>query len=145
MKTHGGEIQIFDMNHVGDAEYEMNQYDLRLMGVAEDIRLGHKSSRSSLDDPISDRTVSSVKPSSPLENAHVDWLSQRPPNSEHVQLQDDQPLRNYHGRIRESFVETDPDDSENVSLEEVTNKKEPQDLMNYDMMISPVEQSYSKT
>jgi len=54
------------------------------MTVAEDIRLGHKSSRSSLDDPVSDRTVSSVKPHSPVENANRDWLSQRPPNEEHL-------------------------------------------------------------
>jgi hypothetical protein len=64
------------------------------MSVAADIRLGHKTQRSSLDDPVSDRTVSSVKPDSPLENAHRDWLFQRPPNSEHIQLNDESEQEN---------------------------------------------------
>jgi len=70
------------------------------MGVDADIRLGHKNARSSLDDPVADRTVSSVKPSSPLEDANRDWLTQksRPSSAEHVLLETEELSRNYPGR-----------------------------------------------
>ena len=38
-KVYGGEIRIFDANHVDDPEYEENRVDLRLMALAEDLRL----------------------------------------------------------------------------------------------------------
>lgn len=131
MKVHGGEIQIFDADHIGDAEYEEQQSDLRLMGVSADIRLGHKNTRSSLDDPEADRTVSSVKPSSPLEEANIDWLTQksRPSTAEHILLEtEDSDLRNYHGRLK---------------LKNDQNTETEEEFGDYDLVISPEVVSYS--
>ena len=48
------------MDHADDPEYEMNRVDLRLMALAEDIRLHNEVFKSSLDDPASDATVTVV-------------------------------------------------------------------------------------
>lgn len=66
------------MDHIDDPEYEMNRVDLRLMGVAEDLRLHSELKKSSLDDPESDRTVSVVTANSVKENNNKDWLAQKP-------------------------------------------------------------------
>ena len=137
MKVHGGEIQIFDMDHAGDVEYEQNQEDLRLIKVAEDLRVGQKVFKSSYDTPVTDRSVSSVPPHSETEKAGEDFLSQRPPNSEHLMIEDDGALRNYHGRLRESFAESTEKPEPVVPVE----KKEEVD--NFEMEISPKEVGYS--
>ena len=75
---YGGEVHIVDLNHSNDPEWEENRLDLRLLKVSEDLRLHNELRKSSLDDPISDRTVSTVPPNSEKENKHREWLAQKP-------------------------------------------------------------------
>ena len=85
-KVYGGEVQIFDTDHADDPEYEMNRVDLRLMALAEDIRLHNEVFKSSLDDPTSDATVTVVPAHSEKEQKNQDWLAQKPSNKENLQL-----------------------------------------------------------
>lgn len=66
----------------------MNRVDLRLMGVAEDLRLHNELKKSSLDDPVSDKTVSVVPANSAKENRNRDWLAQKPGSMSNLQLSD---------------------------------------------------------
>ena len=83
-KEYGGEIHIVDMNHADDPEWEDNRLDLRLLKVNEDLRLHNELQKSSLDDPVSDRTVSTVKPSSEKENRNREWLTQKPKSNSNI-------------------------------------------------------------
>ena len=72
---YGGEVQIFDENYADDPEYEMNRVDLRLIKTAEDLRLHSELTKSSMDDPVSDKTISVVTANSAKENKNKDWLA----------------------------------------------------------------------
>lgn len=76
------------MDHIDDPEYEMNREDIRLLRTEEDLRLHGELRKSSLDDPVSDRTVSVVPPHSQKEIANQDWLAQKPQNKDNLQLTD---------------------------------------------------------
>ena len=45
------------------------------MGIAEDLRLHNELKKSSMDDPVSDKTVSVVTANSDKENKNRDWLA----------------------------------------------------------------------
>jgi hypothetical protein len=77
-KVYGGEVQIFDQNHADDPDYEESRIDLRLIKLDEDLRLHNELNKSSLDDPVSDKTVSVVTANSDKENRNRDWLAQKP-------------------------------------------------------------------
>lgn len=76
------------MNHIDDPEYEMSREDIRLMGTSEDLRLHNELKKSSLDDPVSDRTVSVVPAHSEKEIQNRDWLAQKPTERSNIQLSD---------------------------------------------------------
>ena len=59
------------------------------MGIAEDLRLHNELKKSSMDDPVSDKTTSVVTANSDKENKNRDWLAQKPEAKSNVQLSDD--------------------------------------------------------
>ena len=59
------------------------------MGIAEDLRLHNELKKSSMDDPVSDKTISVVAANSDKENKNRDWLAQKPESKSNVQLSDD--------------------------------------------------------
>ena len=59
-KSKGSEIRIYDMNHAFDKEYNENQQDLRLTSLKSQINLNSKISKTTLDDPEKDRTVTVI-------------------------------------------------------------------------------------
>ena len=59
------------------------------MAIAEDLRLHNELKKSSMDDPVSDKTISVVTANSDKENKNRDWLAQKPEAKSNVQLSDD--------------------------------------------------------
>ena len=74
------------MNHALDREYNENQQDLRLTSIKAQINLNSKITKSSLDDPEKDKTVTVIQPNTAREHSLSDYLVQKPANQTAVGL-----------------------------------------------------------